>query len=378
MPATGDSTALQKVYKSYNLDADAFYRKLAADIARRISEGVAVAAAVDAAFRELDYATTMETIMGAGLSTAAVAATYDTAIKVESAAIAGYFTSTAFEAGLSLSDRLHSREAQQIVKESLRGFFEKKVAVSELFGKIRDGGFDSFDGLPQSITKAIQALEDAGGNVAAISREVRTAAAYISELSGVEESSAGLKRSYSKVLAALEKGDDALIKKATDKAVASKVAYNNKRIARTEFGRAYENTFQRAMVEDDGITGFRVVLSSRHPKTDICDYYANADLYGLGPGVYPVDAGVNIPFHPQCLCGKVPVRTAPEVSGRYSEERSREYLSALPESDRKKIVGASYASSQNNYIKGLERQGFKITKSPKMIPQTVFSPKENR
>lgn len=35
--------------------------------------------------------------------------------------------------------------------------------------------------------------------------------------------------------------------------------------------------------------GLRFMLSPRHPRVDICDEHAAADLYGLGQGVYPVD-----------------------------------------------------------------------------------------
>ena len=49
--------------------------------------------------------------------------------------------------------------------------------------------------------------------------------------------------------------------------------------------------------EDEEAVGLRYCLSPRHPRKDICDTHASADLYGLGAGVYPVDA-CPWPAHP--------------------------------------------------------------------------------
>ena len=42
-------------------------------------------------------------------------------------------------------------------------------------------------------------------------------------------------------------------------------------------------------MEDDDIETVQWKLSSAHPCYDICDLYANADLYGLGKGIFPKD-----------------------------------------------------------------------------------------
>lgn len=43
-------------------------------------------------------------------------------------------------------------------------------------------------------------------------------------------------------------------------------------------------------------------LHPRHPKRDICDVHATADLHGLGPGVYPPQSVPRFPPHPHCIC----------------------------------------------------------------------------
>lgn len=377
MPGLDNNTALQSVYAEYNVKADKFYRRLAKDISRRLNRGVPLSKAIDDAFRELGYSSAMGSIFSTGLGDASVSATVGTPIAVSGVAAADYFMTTAFFGDATLSNRLHDGRAQQIVKEAMRDFFTTKQAVTTLFEDIRDGGFSSFDKLPASITRALQAFEDAGGLVEEVSDAIREARAYVSGLSGIEVSSAQLKQAYGDVLDALNANDAELVSKATSYAVEAKVGYNNKRIARTEFGRAYEYTFARGIDEDPGVVGFRVVLSSRHYPPDICDCYAEADMYGLGPGIVPKDAGVSIPFHPNCLCGKVPIRARTgSGSGKFSEARVVEYLDGVDESTRKKIVGASNATAKTNYIKGLENKGFSITKRPKMIPRELYSKKE--
>src|SRR5574337_224108 len=39
-----------------------------------------------------------------------------------------------------------------------------------------------------------------------------------------------------------------------------------------------------------------------YPRTDICDYLAHADRYGLGPGIYPKHLAPKPPAHPHCRC----------------------------------------------------------------------------
>lgn len=368
-----DNTPLQRAFREYNLDADRFYGELAARVTELIGRGVPLNAAVDRAFRDLGYADTMGGFYGEGLTVSAKGATYDTPIRIDAAATTNYFMKTEFFGDAALSSRLNDGTAQRIVKESMKDFFTKKRAVQTLFGSIRDGGYTSFDGLPQEITGALHAFEATGSTSPTVVKEITKARAYVESLSGVEASSAQLKRAYSGVLTALERDESGLVSKAVDRAVTAKVGYNNKRIARSEFSRAYNMTFERAIQEDDGIIGYKVVLSSRHFPPDICDCYAEADLYGLGPGVYPKGVGANIPFHPNCLCGKIPVRRLPEGSGQFSAGRLNNFLSGLPEGKRKKIVGAKYATNQNNYIKGLTKNGFRLTAAPKMIPKDLFT-----
>jgi hypothetical protein len=77
-------------------------------------------------------------------------------------------------------------------------------------------------------------------------------------------------------------------------------------LVRTEISRVHGvSTIDRA-ADVPGILGVRWRLSGSHPRFDICDEHANADLYGLGLGIYPLDRVPMFPPHPRCLCTLLP------------------------------------------------------------------------
>lgn len=77
--------------------------------------------------------------------------------------------------------------------------------------------------------------------------------------------------------------------------------FNAKRLFRTEMNRAYSEAYRGSCREADAI-GMKWNLSPSHKVTDICDVLASQDLYGMGPGVYPMDKLEPRPAHPFCLC----------------------------------------------------------------------------
>lgn len=84
------------------------------------------------------------------------------------------------------------------------------------------------------------------------------------------------------------------------------LSYEALRLARTEMSNALREGTYAAGRTNPSYKGVRWMLSSSHPIPDICDDFASADLYGLGPGGYPT--GEEPPIaHPQCLCYTVPL-----------------------------------------------------------------------
>lgn len=82
---------------------------------------------------------------------------------------------------------------------------------------------------------------------------------------------------------------------------ARKVSNRAVLIARTEPMNAEHEARTLSMLASPVVGTARWELSSTHPKPDECDHLQDGDWFGLGPGIYPVDAIPARP-HPRCLC----------------------------------------------------------------------------
>lgn len=83
--------------------------------------------------------------------------------------------------------------------------------------------------------------------------------------------------------------------------------YQAERLFRTELIRAHGEAYMANAAQLENFAGFRFMLSPHHPKPDICDTHATADLYGLGPGVYPDRDSCPWPAHPNTFSSVVAV-----------------------------------------------------------------------
>ena len=129
------------------------------------------------------------------------------------------------------------------------------------------------------------------------------------------------------------------------------VLYAAHRVVRTEMNRAYVESNIASLAQHPDVVGIRYLLSPLHPKTDICDLYAGANLYGLGPGVYPPDA-VPYPAHPNTL-SMIEAVFNDEVSDadRAGRQTWAEWLAAQPPEIHAGVLGgekkaAAFAAGQ--------------------------------
>lgn len=81
---------------------------------------------------------------------------------------------------------------------------------------------------------------------------------------------------------------------------ASNPLRNALRVVRTEINRAFTESFVAASRQHPEVIAVKFNLSPLHPRPDICDLYARANLHGLGPGVYP-PGNHPYPAHPETL-----------------------------------------------------------------------------
>ena len=82
--------------------------------------------------------------------------------------------------------------------------------------------------------------------------------------------------------------------------------FQAERVMRTEINRAYGETAIAAAAQHPDVIAVRFTLSPLHPEPDICDFHAEANLHGLGPGIYPIDDHP-WPAHPNTLSYLEPV-----------------------------------------------------------------------
>jgi hypothetical protein len=282
--------------------------------------------------------------------------------------------------GLNLSKRLHrnahkvQRETAEAIKQSLkRGKSIREIARSifEGYGK---GGIIATDKLSKHIErlralKPPQSLNDE--ELARFKRVVRRAERKVQQ-----NTTPSLRAAYSELIQAVDEGNAIDLSRAVTVAVQEKERYNAERIARTEMARAYADGQMNRYINDDDVVALKWTLSSRHPRYDICDFYANADLYGLGKGVYPKNKFPTLPAHPHCMCRVSPIYDF-EVditkAKDNTDEGGKQYIESISRDHREKLLGISGSkevklgkANWKDYARGWNGETFK--------PRT---PKEN-
>lgn len=116
---------------------------------------------------------------------------------------------------------------------------------------------------------------------------------------------------------------------------------NAMRVMRTEINRAHTVAYQKSTAADPDTVGTKFMLSPRHPRVDICDMHARANLFGLGAGVYP-NGRSPLPAHPNTLSFEVVVyHDEVTDADRAGRETVTEFLDTVPTEDRKGILGAN-------------------------------------
>lgn len=158
----------------------------------------------------------------------------------------------------------------------------------------------------------------------------------------------GMKAAYKQLVKAIDSLDDTKINKAIRVAAYEKTRYFAERIARTETARAWNAGVFRRWAEDTDCVAFQWKLSTAHPVTDICDLYAHANLYGMGPGIFPKDKVPMLPAHPNCMCRLRPVMTGSELlQTEHAVDRvnkgGTDYLRKASAETRNKILGINGA-----------------------------------
>lgn len=127
------------------------------------------------------------------------------------------------------------------------------------------------------------------------------------------------------------------------------------RVFRTEINRAHGTAYMAGAEKTPGFVGFRFLLSPRHPRPDVCDHFANQNLYGLGKGVYPSAKACPWPAHPNTL-SFVEMVFDNEITAadRAGKETPMQAMARLPADVRDGVLGKTKATY---FDQGLLGQG---------------------
>lgn len=122
-------------------------------------------------------------------------------------------------------------------------------------------------------------------------------------------------------------------------------SYPARRLARTEISRAHGRAERKAAEAVPGM-GIRWRLSPSHPKIDICDKHASADI-GFGRGVYFAHAVPIYPPHPHCLCSlsRVPLLSDAEIVAQLRKRYDLEEIAGpapAPSVPKAPVIPVSY------------------------------------
>jgi hypothetical protein len=175
-------------------------------------------------------------------------------------------------------------------------------------------------------------------------------------LGSVAEAFATIKPQVERLALAVERGNLEAVRAEVEAFAARKLRYEATRIARTEAARAHTAARVDSVRDTPGVDALEWTLAGVHPVEDICDVYASADLYGLGPGRYPVDRAPSLPAHPNCMCTLTPVITAESIMrdlrgepkpppGAPEHETPEAWLRQQPEAVQARILGRGGAAA---------------------------------
>lgn len=261
---------------------------------------------------------------------------------------------------MKLSERLHgaSLEMRRAIVKTIKETQKKSLAAMDTARALYDGyGYGhvtNVQQIPKYLAKLVSFARQPDMDISdrrtllSLTRKIQR---QVDQLGKGGAPNQALKTSYKGVLKALDKANDHMLNKALKEAVEEKSRYVAERIARTEGARAWADGFYARYANDDEVVAFKWRLASRHPMEDICDMYAKADLWGLGPGIFPKDKCPALPLHPHCLCNLRPVYAA-EIEGRaphdQTDQAGREWLMKQSQYRRQKIMGIEGAKAFQN------------------------------
>ena len=255
--------------------------------------------------------------------------------------------------GLTLSEKIHGasnvmlNDVISTLREQIRRNKTVKDTAQALYDGYKSGHVVREQELPQYLDELTRWTRRSRENLSQeelkdLQRSIRKVRYQADDLVDDRSTYNHFRTSLRELMDKLEHGSEKAAQRALQNAIQEKSRYVAERIARTEGARARYDAFMARNGEDEDVVAYKWKLGSRHPAEDICDMYANADLYGLGKGIFPKDKVVPQPAHPHCLCHYAPVYWGEIDEKKRSdnvEENGRAWLAKQPLHIRQAILG---------------------------------------
>jgi hypothetical protein len=242
-----------------------------------------------------------------------------------------------------LSDRVNNLTRMTDIKESITTSMRAGESWRDLAMKLSEQDLQKAD-LAQHARDLVDAARRATNDpetVQAYRNAVHNSMRQIERLAQNGAPTQKLKNAYKELINVSEKTSGEALDDAINRVAREKMRYNADRIARTEMAKAYSQGEYAEALDDDQVIGMGYDLSDRHPKPDICDFHTSVDLFGLGPGRYPLSAMPPYPFHPHCLCTLYKVFSGD--ASAMNPKAAVKYLQGLPVDKRKFLLGVDGA-----------------------------------
>lgn len=348
---TGGRAALEKLLAGHT----ARTQRLAAQVARAVAAAVArgedpvqavqtgmEAVGMAKAIRDIVATSVVQSVcIGYGIWPTVSALPPEAMGTLRTTALSGVWD----DKGMILSQALHGtdKSMRDEIVQAVKGHIDAKVSAWDAQRGIYDGyGFggaihkNKLPGLP----KDLQDLADKARKVlspedyAQLKADAKRLRAYADRLA-----TGPLRAAYGQMADRLEKGLTHGLNRLVKTATEEKARYHASRILRTETANAWGQGFVQECAENPDVVAIRWKTSSAHKIFDVCDFCATANLYGMGPGVYPKAKLPRYCAHPHCFCnllkvfiGQVPVeRDNVDAGGRAA-------LAGMTESQRARLL----------------------------------------
>lgn len=129
--------------------------------------------------------------------------------------------------------------------------------------------------------------------------------------------------------------------------------YYAKRIVDTELDIDWHKQKAKEILEDKDVECVKFMMTKTHPRCDICDYFAKADFYGLGAGVYPKQKAPTLPLHPFCKCVLMPLLSVSAKGAKFDKMADLRFIKGLSNRKQIEILG-----SKNRLERFLNEENF--------------------